>query len=102
VSAVEAHRPSDELTPSAAERVSPSARRADVAGDERRQRPGSRIAELRAEARYSRERYDLYRAKVYGPRPARMARLRELERARDGAAGRLRRAEHAETLQKRA
>ena len=55
--------------------------------------PGpERIEDLEAEARYHRERYDLYRAKVYGPRPTSMARLRELERVRDGAEARLRRA----------
>jgi len=50
---------------------------------------------LRAEARYHRERYDLYRAKVYGPRPTTAARLRELERAHLAADARLRRAERA-------
>ena len=55
----------------------------------------TRIDELRAEARYRRERYDLYRAKVYGPRPTTMSRLRELERARQGADTRLRLAEQA-------
>jgi hypothetical protein len=54
-----------------------------------------RIEDLRAEARYHRERYDLYRAKMYGPRPTTMARLRELERAHQGAEGRLRRAQNA-------
>jgi hypothetical protein len=55
--------------------------------------PGpERIEDLEAEARYARERYELYRAKVYGPRPTSMARLHELERARDGAEARLRRA----------
>jgi hypothetical protein len=53
------------------------------------------IEQLRAEARYARERYDLYRAKVYGPRPTSMSRLRELERVADGAEARLRRAEQA-------
>ena len=53
----------------------------------------SRIEELRAEARYHRERYDLYRAKMYGPRPTTMTRLRELERAHQGAEARLRHAE---------
>ena len=52
----------------------------------------SAIAELRAEARYHRERYDLYKAKAYGPRPTSGARLRELERAQHGADARLRRA----------
>ena len=59
---------------------------------------GSRqIAELRAEARYARERYDLYRAKMYGLRPTTIARFRELERMHQGADARLCRAqqEHA-------
>jgi hypothetical protein len=51
------------------------------------------LDELRAEARYHRERYDLYRAKVYALRPTTMARLRELERAHLAADARLRRAE---------
>jgi hypothetical protein len=56
--------------------------------------PGSsRIEELRMEARYRRERYDLYRAKMYGSRPTTVARLRELERAHQGADARLRRAQ---------
>ncbi|HEV2975559.1 MAG TPA: hypothetical protein VGX69_11310 [Solirubrobacteraceae bacterium] len=50
------------------------------------------IAELRAEARYHRERYGLYKAKAYGGRPTSGARLRELERADQGADARLRRA----------
>ena len=53
----------------------------------------SRIEDLRIEARYRRERYDLYRAKMYGPRPTTMTRLRELERAHQGADARLRRAQ---------
>lgn len=56
-----------------------------------------RIEKLRAEARYHRQRYDLYRAKTYGPLSTSMARLRELERARDGAEARLRRAEQTGT-----
>jgi hypothetical protein len=51
-----------------------------------------RIADLEAEARYARQRADLYRAKTYGPRPTVPARLRELERSADGAEARLRRA----------
>jgi hypothetical protein len=50
------------------------------------------IEALEAEARYARERYDLYRAKTYGPRPTSLARLRELERIREGTEARLRRA----------
>jgi predicted nucleic acid-binding Zn-ribbon protein len=52
-----------------------------------------RIDDLRAEARYRRERLDLYRAKMYGQRPTTMTRLRELERESQGAEERLRRAE---------
>jgi hypothetical protein len=52
-----------------------------------------RLEELLAEARYQRQRYDLYRAKMYGSRPTTMTRLRELERAYRGAAARLRRAQ---------
>ena len=55
----------------------------------------ARIAELRAEARYARERRDLYRAKMYGARPASMTRLRELERVHDAAQARLESAERA-------
>jgi hypothetical protein len=52
-----------------------------------------RIEELRAEARYARERYDLYRAKMYGLRPTTATRLNELKRIHEGAAARLRRAQ---------
>jgi len=52
-----------------------------------------RIEELRAEARYARERCDLYRAKMYGLRPTTITRLRELERIYQGADARLRRAQ---------
>jgi hypothetical protein len=55
--------------------------------------PGAeRIDELEAEARYARQRLDLYRAKTYGPRPTSPVRMRELEREADGAEQRLRRA----------
>ena len=49
----------------------------------------ARLADLEAEARYSRERYDLYRARVYGPRATSDARLRELKRDSDRASERL-------------
>ncbi len=55
-----------------------------------------RLTDLGAEARYWRERYDLYRAKAYGSRPTTQARLGELERAAQGAEARLRRAQTAE------
>jgi hypothetical protein len=51
-----------------------------------------RIDELEAEARYARQRLDLYRAKTFGPRPTSPVRMRELEREADGAEQRLRRA----------
>ena len=48
------------------------------------------LEELRAAARYHRERYDLYRARAYGQRPVSETRLRELERVATAAAERLR------------
>lgn len=54
-----------------------------------------RLEELRATARYDRERCDLYLAKVLGPRPTRPARLEELQRAAALSESRLRRAERA-------
>ena len=54
-----------------------------------------RLEDLRAEARYARERLHLYRAKAYGRRPTRPGRLRELEREAEGAEARLRRASRA-------
>ena len=50
------------------------------------------IERLRAEAHYHRQRLDLYRAKTYGPRATSQTRLRELERAHEGAEQRLRHA----------
>ncbi len=47
------------------------------------------LERLRAEARYHRERLELYRAKAYGPRPTLPARLRELELAHQVAQERL-------------
>jgi hypothetical protein len=60
-----------------------------------------RIEELRAEARYRRERYEHYRAKMYGGRPTTTARLSELERAHQGADARLRRAQQERASQRR-
>jgi hypothetical protein len=64
--------------------------RVDAAQEERNERE-----RLRDEARYRRERLDLYRARLYGGRAASQGRLRELQRASDGASARLRRAEAA-------
>ena len=55
------------------------------------------LERLRAEFAYLRRRRDLYRAKVYGPRPASLARLRELERQTDLAESHLRRAERGDS-----
>jgi hypothetical protein len=52
-----------------------------------------RLDELREEARYRRERLDLYRARMYGGRARNESRLREYKRASEGASARLRRAE---------
>jgi hypothetical protein len=52
-----------------------------------------RLDELREEARYRRERLELYRARMYGGRARSENRLREYERASEGASARLRRAE---------
>jgi hypothetical protein len=48
-------------------------------------RRSPRFEDVLTEAHYRRHRYDLYRAKMYGPRPTTMTRLRELERAYQGA-----------------
>ena len=53
-------------------------------------REQARLEELRQEARYRRERLELYKAKRYGGRPTDPAKLRELERSHDGAKSRLR------------
>jgi hypothetical protein len=49
-----------------------------------------RLETLRAEARYAREKLDLYKARAYGLRPVRESRLRELERAAQAAEERYR------------
>jgi hypothetical protein len=51
------------------------------------------LDDLRVQARYWRDKHDLYRAKAYGPRPTRPARLRELERVAQAAEARLQHAE---------
>lgn len=43
-------------------------------------RSSCRFVDLEAEARYARERYQLYRARAYGPHLTSRGRLRELER----------------------
>jgi hypothetical protein len=58
-------------------------------------RERQRLEQLGAEARYHRQRLDLYRARLYGGRALSMARLEEFERAADAAAARLRQAREA-------
>jgi hypothetical protein len=53
----------------------------------------SHLDELRAQAQHARQRYDLYKARVYGPRPTSEVRLRELQRRCEQAEARLRAAE---------
>ena len=48
----------------------------------------SGLEPLAAEARYHRQRYDLYRAKIYGGRPTSDTRLRELHRLCESAEAR--------------
>jgi hypothetical protein len=61
--------------------------RVDAARDARDERE-----RLRDEARYRRERLELYRARLYGGRAVSQSKLRELQRASDGATARLERA----------
>jgi hypothetical protein len=56
----------------------------------------SELGRLRADARYAQERYQLYKARTYGPRLNTPARLAELEEVCLRAERRLRRAEAAE------
>ena len=46
------------------------------------------LEHLAAEARYYRQRYDLYRARIYGGRPTSETRLRELQRLCESAEAR--------------
>jgi hypothetical protein len=47
------------------------------------------LEQLAAEARYHRQRFDLYKAKAYGPRATSATRLRELQRTCESAEARL-------------
>jgi hypothetical protein len=51
------------------------------------------LDDLRVQAQYARQRYDLYKAKAYGQRPTSPVRMRELERACERAEARLRAAQ---------
>ncbi len=54
------------------------------------------LDDLRAQAKYAHERYQLYKAKTYGQRLTSPVRLRELQRAYEQAEARLRAAEAEE------
>ncbi|HEX3976757.1 MAG TPA: hypothetical protein VHW96_10865 [Solirubrobacteraceae bacterium] len=54
------------------------------------------LDDLRAQAQYARQRYDLYKARAYGQRPTSPARMQELQRACEQAEARLRAAEAEE------
>jgi hypothetical protein len=56
------------------------------------------LEDLRTQAQYARQRYQLYKAKTYGQRASSPARLRELERISEQAEARL---HFAETEQAR-
>jgi hypothetical protein len=58
--------------------------------------PTDHLEDLRAQARYARERYQLYKAKTYGSRDTSEARLAELQRFFEQAQARLRFAEAEE------
>jgi hypothetical protein len=49
----------------------------------------SHMDDLRMQAKYARERYQLYKAKALGPRPTSFERLRELQREHEKARDRL-------------
>ncbi len=55
--------------------------------------PTDPLEDLRTQAQYARERYQLYKAKSYGQRPTSQARLRELQQTYERAEARLRFAE---------
>ena len=55
--------------------------------------PSDHLDDLRAQAQYARQRYQLYKARALGQRPTSPERLRELKRACERTAQRLRFAE---------
>ena len=61
-----------------------------MADPPRPERSAARLDELQAQAQYARQRYDLYKARAYGPRLTTPARMRELERDASLAEARLR------------
>ena len=77
-----------------------SAPAGDMRGAVRAMTSLRRLDELRVDARYHRERRDLYRAKIVGPRPTSLVQLKELERACVLSEARLRRAEQEQEAEK--
>jgi hypothetical protein len=51
--------------------------------------PSDHLDDLRSQARYARERYQLYKARATGTRPTSEQRMRELQRASEQAEQRL-------------
>jgi hypothetical protein len=64
--------------------------------------PTDHLDDLRTQAQYARERYQLYKAKAYGQRPTSPERLRELQRAYEQAEARLHFAEAEEQRARKA
>ena len=64
----------------------------DAAAVKARQPLTPELVRIQADARYARERYQLYKARVYGPRVADPGRLAELKRVCLRAEGTFRRA----------
>jgi hypothetical protein len=64
--------------------------------------PTERLEDLRTQANYARERYQLYKAKTFGPRPTSPVRLRELQNTYEQAEARLHFAEAEEARTPRA
>ena len=75
--------------------TTPEVRQSPIDRVDARREERNELERLRDEARYRRERLELYRARLYGGRAASQGKLRELERASEGAAARLHRAEAA-------
>jgi hypothetical protein len=92
---IRANAPATRARPDGPPASTPESRHSPVDRVDTRRDERNEIERLRDEARYRRERLELYRARLYGGRAASQGKLRELERACEGAAARLRRAERA-------
>jgi hypothetical protein len=71
-----------------------------MADTEDARRSEEHLEDLRAKARFARERYQLYKAKAYGPRLTSPVRLRELQHAHEQADARVRAAEEELRLER--